>query len=169
MTQPLNQAESPRREDDLNRRLRTEARRHAPAFDPALHARVMAAVGAADASTRLSRPPRRLYATWRYALAATLLLAGGLVAVVGSGWLRDHVHRREARRAALASLSTWPVSAVQTPGRALDSVEALVGDPWRQFDADLCHKLDSLRRQWMVRYLWPAAAAPVPEPRGDDV
>ncbi len=148
--------------DDLDAALRHEAQRRRPPFDEALHQRVMANLPRAVAPA--ARQPR--WAVWpRYALAATLVLALGLTAVVGSGWLQDRVRQRQARREAVASLSVVPELAVRTsPLRALGSAGVMMQGQWAWLDGDVRRQAALVRGHWLWQFMFDAPVAGAAEP-----
>jgi hypothetical protein len=155
---------SPRSDDAaLDHLLRDEAQRDRPAFDLALHRRTVARLHDAAPMRATARTP------WpRYAVAATLLLAAGVMAVAGSGWLRDRVNQREDRRRALAAVTAMPPTAVGTlPLRALDSAELLAQTQWSRLDHDVRQQVDHVQAHWAWQFLFVGRPVPDAMPGAD--
>lgn len=143
----------------LEARLREQALRDRPAFDAELHARIMRGVGEEGLPPAVLSPPTPWRMARRYALAAGVILAAGLVAVAGSGWLQQRVRAREARREALASVTELSQAAWRVaPGPVLGDADRLLSQPWRQVEADVQRQGEAVRSWWT----WPGLGSSAP-------
>lgn len=118
-------------DDDLARAARNDALRDAPRFSPALHERVMAAVGSAD---RSPRQPRFIATSpWAMASAAAVMICIGLLPGVIRSRLAQRAAPLEAMTPHVASGQAFALGAPPVPatlaswGRGESALEADLG------------------------------------------